>query len=251
MKVLECEKVTKVYNSFKDGQAVRALNNISLQVEKGDFIGVMGPSGSGKTTLLNILSGIDNATSGDIFINDKNIAKLKKDDLALFRRRNIGFVFQDFNLLDSLTIRENIGFPLTVDKVSPKIVDKKVDDLIDFLQLNKAANSYPYNVSGGQKQRTAVARALISEPKIIFADEPTGNLDSKSSNNIMNLFNKINLERKVTILMVTHDQFAASFCKKVIFIKDGEIQFEINSNGKRKEFFDKIIDSEAVIGGEY
>ncbi|SFD49270.1 ABC transporter ATP-binding protein [Clostridium uliginosum] len=251
MKILECEKLTKVYDAFKGAQAVRALNNVSFKVYEGEFIGIMGPSGSGKTTLLNILSGLDNGTSGNIFINNKNILKLKKDDLALFRRRNLGFIFQDFNLLDSLTIRENIGFPLTVDKVSPNLIDNKVDDLLNFLELKDIGNSYPYNVSGGQKQRTAVARALVSEPKIIFADEPTGNLDSKSSKNIMSIFTKINEERKATILMVTHDPFAASFCKKVIFIKDGQIEFEINSNGNRKEFFDKIIDSQAAIGGKY
>ncbi|GKX67659.1 ABC transporter ATP-binding protein [Inconstantimicrobium mannanitabidum] len=251
MKILECEKLTKVYDAFKGAQPVRALDNVSFTVQEGEFIGIMGPSGSGKTTLLNILSGLDNGTSGNIFINNKNILKLKKDDLALFRRRNLGFIFQDFNLLDSLTIRENIGFPLTVDKISPRLIDDKVDDLVDFLELNDIENSYPYIVSGGQKQRTAVARALVGEPKIIFADEPTGNLDSKSSKNIMTVFTKINKERKATILMVTHDPFAASFCKKIIFIKDGQIEFEINSSGNRKEFFDKIIDSQTAIGGKY
>lgn len=251
MTVLKCKGLSKIYGAYKSANAVKALNNIGFEVEEGEFIGIMGPSGSGKSTLLNILSGIDNATSGEIFINNENIVNFSKDKLALFRRRNLGFVFQDFNLLDSLTIRENIGFPLTIDKVKPKVIDDKVGELISFLGLEKIKNSYPYSVSGGERQRTAVARALVSNPKIIFADEPTGNLDSKSSKNVMNVFNEINEKRKVTILMVTHDQFAASFCKKVIFIKDGEIEFEINSNGDRKAFFDKIVDSQAAIGGKY
>ena len=251
MNVLECEKVTKIYDAFNEAQAAKALNNVSFKIKEGDFVGIMGPSGSGKTTLLNILSGLDKATSGNIFINNRDIVKLRKDEVALFRRRNLGFIFQDFNLLESLTIRENIGFPLTVDKIKPKLIDQKVDEIINFLEIKDIENSYPYNVSGGQKQKTAVARALISSPKVIFADEPTGNLDSKSSKTIMSIFTKVNEERKATILMVTHDPFAASFCKKIIFIKDGQIEFEINSNGDRKEFFDKIIDSEAAIGGKY
>ena len=250
MKVLECRRLSKVYDAFKGAQAVKALNNVSFKVEQGEFIGVMGPSGSGKTTLLNILSGIDDATSGEVFINGQDILTMKKDELALFRRKNVGFIFQDFNLLDSLTVRENIGFPLTVDRVKPKVIDDKVEELLKFLDLKEVENSYPYNISGGQKQRTASARALVADPKIIFADEPTGNLDSKSSKSIMEIFTKINKERNSTVLMVTHDPFAASFCKKIIFIKDGMIILEINSNENRKEFFDKIIEAQAVIGGE-
>ncbi|WP_027623805.1 ABC transporter ATP-binding protein [Clostridium lundense] len=250
MKVLECKKLMKVYDSYKGVEAVKALNNISFQVEEGEFVGIMGPSGSGKTTLLNILSGIDNATSGEVFINTINIIKMKRDKLALFRRRNIGFVFQEFNLLDSLNVRENIGFPLAVDKIKPNIIDDKVKELLDFLDIMNIEKSYPYNISGGQKQRVAVARALASDPKIIFADEPTGNLDSKSSMNIMRIFKKINDEKKATIVMVTHDPFAASFCKRIIFIKDGAIRLEINSDGDRKKFFDKVIESQGVIGGE-
>ena len=250
MKVLECRRLSKVYDAFKGAQAVKALNNVSFKVEQGEFIGVMGPSGSGKTTLLNILSGIDDATSGEVFINGQDILTMKKDELALFRRKNVGFIFQDFNLLDSLTVRENIGFPLTVDRVKPKVIDDKVEELLKFLDLKEVENSYPYSISGGQKQRTASARALVADPKIIFADEPTGNLDSKSSKSIMEIFTKINRERNSTVLMVTHDPFAASFCKKIIFIKDGMIILEINSNENRKEFFDKIIEAQAVIGGE-
>lgn len=250
MKVLECINLIKVYDAYKAKSATKALNNISFEVNNGEFVGVMGPSGSGKTTLLNIFSGIDSATSGKVFVNGKNVLTMKKDELAMFRRRNVGFVFQEFNLLDSLTVKENIGFPLTVDKVKSSKIDEKVNELLDFLQIKDVENSYPYNISGGQKQRTSVARALSTEPKIIFADEPTGNLDSKSSSNIMATFKKINEEKNSTIVMVTHDPFAASFCKKIIFIKDGSIRLEINSDGNRKNFFHKIIEAEGIIGGE-
>lgn len=250
MKILECKKLTKVYDAYKGADTVKALKNVSFYVEKGDFIAIMGPSGSGKTTLLNIFSGIDDATSGEVFINGNNIINMKKDKLALFRRRNVGFIFQDFNLLESLTVGENIGFPLAVDKIKPNKIENEVKELLEFFNIKHIENSYPYNISGGQKQRVAVARALIARPQIIFADEPTGNLDSKSSMNIMETFKKINEEKESTIVMVTHDPFAASFCKKIIFIKDGEIRLEINSNGNRKTFFDKIIEVEGVIGGE-
>lgn len=250
MKILECRKLTKIYDSYRKAGSVKALNNMSFKVESGDFLGIMGPSGSGKTTLLNILSGIDNATNGEVFIGDKNILKMKKDELALFRRKNVGFIFQDFNLLDSLTVRENIGFPMTVDRIKPNKIEDKVNELLKFFNIGGIKNSYPYNISGGQKQKTAAARALVSEPKIVFADEPTGNLDSKSSRNIMEIFKQINEERKTTILMVTHDPFAASFCKRIIFIKDGEIKLEMNSNGDGKKFFDKVIETEGAFGGD-
>ena len=250
MKALECRKLIKVYDAFKGAQAVKALNDVSFKVEDGEFLGVMGPSGSGKTTLLNILAGIDKATAGEVFIDGKNILTMKKDDMAIFRRNNIGFIFQEFNLLDSLTVKENIGFPLTLDKIKPKVIEDKVNKLIEYFGLKDVENSYPYNISGGQKQRTAEARALIKEPKIILGDEPTGNLDSKSSKNIMENFKKINEEKKATIVMVTHDPFAASFCRRIIFIKDGAIKLEINSNGNRKEFFDKVIEAQLVIGGQ-
>lgn len=250
MNVLKCKRVMKVYGAFRGVQSVKAINDLSFEVRKGEFLGIMGPSGSGKTTLLNILAGIDRVTSGDIYIDEKNIVQMKKDDMALFRRNNIGFIFQDFNLLDSLTIKENIGFPLTLDKIKPKIIEQKSDDLIQYLRLSNVKDNYLFNVSGGQKQRTAIARALINDPKIILADEPTGNLDSKSSKNTMEIFRNINNDKKSTIVMVTHDPFAASFCKRIIFIKDGKIHLEINSNGNRKEFFDKVVEAQMVIGGE-
>ncbi|GCD10753.1 ABC transporter ATP-binding protein [Clostridium tagluense] len=250
MEILQIKKLTKVYNAFKDAKEVIALNEVSFNVDKGEFIGIMGPSGSGKTTLLNILSGIDKATSGEVHINGQNIIKMKKDELALFRRRKVGFIFQDFNLLDSLNIKENIAFPLIIDKVNPKEIEQRAKDIMKYLGIEELQNKYPYNISGGEKQRTAAARALICEPSVIFADEPTGNLDSKSSKSIMTTFKNMNEEKSSTVIMVTHDAFAASFCKRIIFIKDGAIKLEIVSAGDRNKFFDKILEAQSVIGGE-
>lgn len=250
MSILECRNLTKIYDSYKKARSIRVLNKISFQVEVEDFLGIMGPSGSGKTTLVNILSGIDDATNGDVFINNNNISKMKKDELALFRRKNVGFIFQDFNLLDSLTIKENIEFPLILNKAKSSKIDSRVEELLEFLNIKDIQNSYPYNISGGQKQKTAIARAIAPKPSVIFADEPTGNLDSKSSMDVMTTFKKINVENASTIIMVTHDPFAASFCKKIIFIKDGQIKVEINSNGNRKTFFDKVIETQGIIEGE-
>lgn len=250
MEVLKVNDLSKVYNSYKGAKEVTALKGITLRVKRGDFVGIMGPSGSGKTTLLNLLSGIDQCTSGEIFIEDKNITYLSKEEMALFRRHSVGYVFQDFNLLDSLTISENIALPLILDKVDPKTIEVKLKELTAFFEIEHIQNKYPYHISGGQKQRVAVARALINDPAIVFADEPTGNLDSKSSRNIMNTLKKINDERNSTVLMVSHDPFAASFCKRIIFIKDGAIKMEIVSSGDRREFFDQILEAESMIGGE-
>jgi len=250
MEILQVKKLTKVYNAFKDAKEVIALNEVSFNVDKGEFIGIMGPSGSGKTTLLNILCGIDKATSGEVHINGQDIIKMKKDELALFRRRKVGFIFQDFNLLDSLNVKENIAFPLIIDKVNPTEIDRKAKDIMKYLGIEEIQKKYPYNISGGEKQRTAAARALICEPSVIFADEPTGNLDSKSSKSIMTTFKNMNEEKSATVIMVTHDAFAASFCKRIIFIKDGAIKLEIISAGDRSKFFDKILEAQSVIGGE-
>lgn len=250
MEILRVNNLTKVYSSYKGAKEVNALKGLNLTVDKGEFVGIMGPSGSGKTTLLNILSGVDKGTSGEIFIEDKEISKLKKDKLALFRRKKIGYIFQDFNLLDSLTLEENIGLPLILDKKNPHDIENRVGELMNFFYIGELKKKYPYHVSGGQKQRVAAARALINNPAIIFADEPTGNLDSKSANSIMETIKKMNDEIQSTVLMVTHDPFAASFCKRIIFIKDGAIKMEITSNGDRKKFFDKILEVQSVIGGE-
>lgn len=250
MEILKANNLTKIYNSYKGAKEVTALGGINLTINKGEFVGIMGPSGSGKTTLLNVLSGVDKSTSGQAIINNKDISKMKKDELALFRRKNIGYIFQDFNLLDSLTLQENIALPLILDKKNPNEIEKRVNELMNFFDIIDLKKKYPYHISGGQKQRVAAARALINNPAIIFADEPTGNLDSKSANNIMGTISKMNDEIKSTVLMVTHDPFAASFCKRIIFIKDGKIKMEIASNGDRKKFFDKILEVQSVIGGE-
>ena len=232
------------------GCVPRALNRISFSVDKGEFVCIMGPSGSGKTTLLNMLSGIDKLTSGKVSISDKDICEMSKNELALFRRKEIGYVFQDFNLLDSLTLKENIMLPMILDKKSADEMEKKSTELMKLFEIYDIANKYPYNISGGQQQRVAVSRALINNPSIIFADEPTGNLDSKSSKGIMQCFEKMNTELKATILVVTHDVFAASYCNRVIFIKDGKIHSEIVKKTTRKEFLDSIFNSLAVLDGE-
>lgn len=250
MEVLSVKNLTKVYSAYKGAKEMVALDGVSLSVDKGEFLGIMGPSGSGKTTLLNMISGVDKCTSGDIVLDGKNISKLSKDELALFRRKNIGYIFQDFNLLDSLTLKENISLPLILDKVESKKLDLRVKELMEFFDIYEFKEKYPYHISGGQKQRVAAARALVNNPAIIYADEPTGNLDSKSANNIMNTISKMNSETNTTVLMVTHDPFAASFCKRIIFIKDGKIKLEIVSTGDRKKFFDKILEVQSVIGGE-
>lgn len=248
--VLETKGLVKIYGGKDGSTSTHAIKGIDLKVENGEFIGVMGPSGSGKTTLLNILGGIDKSTSGYVKIMGKNIENLDKNELALFRRKNIGFIFQEFNLLDSLTLKENVILPLILDKKKSDFMEKKAKEIMEFFDIYDIGEKKPYNVSGGQQQRAAACRALINDPDIILADEPTGNLDSKSSNNVMKSLERMNEERQSTILMVTHDPFAASFCKRIIFIKDGKVHMEIVRKEGRKEFFDRILDCLAIIGGD-
>ena len=250
MELLIGKNISKVYGGQKGGTSTQALNGLDIEIKAGEFVGVMGPSGSGKTTLLNMLSGIDSPTTGSVGLEGKDIYTMDSDELALFRRRRMGFVFQEFNLLDSLTLRENIMLPLVLDKRDNKEMELLVEKVIKDFGIEEASKKYPYAVSGGQQQRAAVARAIVNSPAVVFADEPTGNLDSKSSKAVMNSFEKMNAEDKVTILMVTHDAFAASFCKRIIFIKDGAINMEIIKKRDRKEFFDNILDCLAVLGGE-
>lgn len=250
MSVVVAENLTKTYGEYKGVNATKALVGVSLLVNKGEFVAIMGPSGSGKSTLVNILSGITAPTSGRVFIGDQQIDTLTKDELALFRRRKIGFVFQEFNLLEHLTLKENVMLPMVLDHKKPEEILSKTEDVLDFLGIAESAEKYPASLSGGQEQRAAVARALMNEPEIIFADEPTGNLDSKSANAVMGCLKRLNEEKNATIMMVTHDVFAASFCKRVIFIKDGAINMEIVRKGSRKEFFDQILDCQAIVGGE-
>ncbi len=250
MSVLVAENITKTYGEYYGENVTRALAGVSITVEEGEFVAIMGPSGSGKSTLVNILSGITNATSGKVFIAGQQIELLTKDELATFRRRNIGFVFQEFNLLEHLNLEENVMLPMVLDNRKPEEITSKVSSVMEFLGIAESGKKYPASVSGGQQQRAAVARALINDPNIIFADEPTGNLDSKSANAVMRCMGTLNEEKNATIMMVTHDVFAASFCKRVIFIKDGSVNMEIRRKGTRKEFFDQILDCQAIVGGE-
>ncbi|TFD94413.1 ABC transporter ATP-binding protein [Jeotgalibacillus sp. R-1-5s-1] len=247
MVMLEASQLTKVYGN--EETATPALNGVNLSVEKGDFIAIMGPSGSGKSTLLNILSGLDQPTSGKVTIAGEPLENLKGDDLALFRRRKLGFVFQDFNLLDSLTVKENIILPMILEKKELGEMEEKVQELGGLFGIGSILNSYPYQVSGGQQQRTAVSRAMVNEPGIILADEPTGNLDSMSSESIMECFEKVVREMETTVILVTHDVFAASYAREVVFLKDGSIHSTIQRSGDRETFLRQILDAQRAFGG--
>ena len=247
--IVKVKNIEKYYGS--KGSITKAISNISFNVEEGEFVGIMGPSGSGKTTLLNCISTIDNVSSGNIFIADEDITKFKSKRLSKFRREELGFIFQDFNLLDTLTCYENIALALTILKVGHKDIDGKVKDVARALNIEKILNKYPYEISGGQKQRVACARAIITNPSLILADEPTGALDSKSSKMLLESLEILNKERKATIMMVTHDAFTASYASRILFIKDGKIFNEIvRGNDTRKEFFNKIIEVVTLLGGD-
>ena len=247
--VLEVKNVEKYYGNKSN--LTKALNNISFKVEKGEFVGIMGASGSGKTTLLNCISTIDRVTSGNIFINGLDITKLKGNNLNKFRREELGFIFQDFNLLDTLTAYENIALALTIQKVHAKEIDKRVKEVASKLEISDILKKYPYQISGGQKQRVASARAIITNPKLVLADEPTGALDSKSARQLLETFDVLNRSLGSTILMVTHDAFTASYADRIIFIKDGKIFNELTKgNSFRKQFFEKIIEVQTLLGGD-
>ncbi|WP_059104525.1 ABC transporter ATP-binding protein [Shouchella shacheensis] len=251
MSILQVKQLAKTYYPKKDGLAYKALARFDLQVEKGEFVGVMGPSGSGKTTLLNMLATIDQPTSGDIIINGTNPAQLTNNKLALFRRRELGFVFQDFNLLDTLTVRENILLPLALDKLSFKKMEERLERIAKLLNISEILDKRTSEISGGQQQRTACARAIIHEPSMILADEPTGNLDSKSARQVLDTLTSINQEQNATILMVTHDPTAASYCDRIVFIKDGEFFSEIRKGERQQAFFQNILDTLSVLGGDF
>ena len=246
MEILNIKNLKKVY-----GEKVisTALNNISFRIDNGEFVGIMGPSGSGKTTLLNLISTIDKPTSGTITLRGENILKLKGDDLALFRRRELGFVFQDFNLLNTLTIGENMILPLTLDNIDLKEQENRLNKVSKILGIQNLLDKRTYEVSGGQAQRTAIGRALINNPTLVLADEPTGNLDSASARDVMEYLEKINKEEKVTTMMDTHDPLAASYCNRILFIKDGEIYNEIYKGDNRIQFYQEIIDVLSLLGG--
>jgi putative ABC transport system ATP-binding protein len=246
MDMLRIERLSKVYG----GQvACCALNDVSFAIEEGEFVGIMGPSGSGKTTLLNVAAAIDKPTSGQVRINGKDPHRLRKNELARFRRRELGFIFQDFNLLNTLTVEENIVLPLTLEGERVKVMEEKVARLAERLGIASILKKRTYEISGGQAQRTAIARAIIHAPKLLFADEPTGNLDSKSSRDVMEILEEINRTDRTTMMLVTHDALAASYCSHVIFIKDGQIYNEIHRGDNRQAFFQRIIDVLSLLGG--
>lgn len=247
--ILQVESIEKYYGN--KGSLTKAVDRISFCVQKGEFVGIMGPSGSGKTTLLNCVSTIDTVTSGHIYINNKDITSLKKNALSKFRREELGFIFQDFNLLDTLTAHENIALALTIQKVKPSEINKRIQAVAQTLDILDVLQKYPYQMSGGQKQRVASARALITNPSLILADEPTGALDSKSSRMLLDSMEKLNKELNATIMMVTHDAFTASYAHRILFIKDGNIFNEIiRGNASRKEFFNQIIEVVTLLGGD-
>lgn len=247
--LLKIEKIEKYYGN--KSSLTKAIDNISFEVERGEFVAIMGASGSGKTTLLNCISTIDKVTSGNIWVDGQNITKLKSRELNRFRREELGFIFQDFNLLDTLTAYENIALALSIQNVKADEIDSRIKKAAYDLDIESVLGKYPYQMSGGQKQRVASARAIITNPKLVLADEPTGALDSKSAKMLLERFAHLNQELAATILMVTHDAFTASYSSRVIFIKDGRVFHEILRAGRsRKEFFDEIIEVVTMLGGD-
>ena len=248
-KILEVKNLEKYYGNRSN--LTKAIDNISFDVNKKEFLGIMGASGSGKTTLLNCISTIDKVTAGHIMVDEKDVTKIKGNSLNKFRREELGFIFQDFNLLDTLTCGENIALALTIQKVKPSEIERRVNDVAEKLDIKNILKKYPYQVSGGQKQRVASARAIITNPKLVLADEPTGALDSKSARQLLEAFDFLNKEMNTTILLITHDAFTASYANRILFIKDGKIFNEIvKGNDTRKEFFEKIIEVQTLLGGD-
>lgn len=247
--ILKVDNIEKYYGSRSS--LTKAIDNLSLSVEKSEFVAIMGSSGSGKTTLLNVISTIDHVTSGHIYVGGVDITKLKGNELNKFRREELGFIFQDFNLLDTLTAYENIALALSIQNKSAASIDTKIKKVAEELDIKSVLTKYPYQMSGGQKQRVASARAIITNPKLVLADEPTGALDSKSARMLLEKFNYLNNELGATILMVTHDAFTASYASRVVFIKDGQVFKELyKGDDTRKVFFDKIIDVVTLLGGD-
>lgn len=246
--ILKLENVEKYYGNKSN--LTKALDQVSFEVESGEFLGIMGASGSGKTTLLNCISTIDRVSAGRILVEGKEITGMKGNALNRFRREKLGFIFQDFNLLDTLTAYENIALPLSIQNVAPLKIDAKIGELTERLGIGEVMKKYPYQMSGGQKQRVAAARALIGDPALVLADEPTGALDSKSARSLLESMEGMNQNYDATILMVTHDAMAASFTTRVIFLKDGQIFNEVRrGTDTRKQFFDHIMDVVTLIGG--
>ncbi len=247
--VLKIDQIEKYYGNKSN--LTKAIDGISFEVGKGEFVAIMGASGSGKTTLLNCISTIDRVTSGHIYVDGEDVIKLKGNQLNRFRREELGFIFQDFNLLDTLTAYENIALALSIQNVKPNEIEMRIEEISRRLNIKDVLKKYPYQMSGGQKQRVASARAIITNPKLVLADEPTGALDSKSAKMLLESFEYLNESLKATILMVTHDAFTASYASRVIFIKDGKLFHELRKGDQsRKEFFDQIIDVVTMLGGD-
>lgn len=247
MDILQVKKLNKVYGGKV---SYRALSDISFNIQRGEFVGIMGPSGSGKTTLLNLIATIDTPTSGEVILEGNNPHNLKRSQLARFRRKQLGFVFQDFNLLDTLTIGENIVLPLTLEGKQITYMQNKLHAVAEKLGISQILNKRTYEVSGGQSQRAAIGRAIIHSPSLLLADEPTGNLDSRSSRNVMETLESINEKDGTTMMMVTHDPSAASYCHRVIFIKDGSLFNEVHRGENRQAFFQQIMDVLSLLGGD-
>lgn len=247
--ILQVDDIQKFYGN--KGNLTKAIDHISLSVKKGEFLGIMGASGSGKTTLLNCISTIDTVTSGHIYIEGKDITKLHGAPLSEFRGKKLGFIFQDFNLLDTLTAYENISLALSIAGMKPGDINERVLQVAKALNIQEVLEKYPYQMSGGQQQRVAAARAIVTNPAIVLADEPTGALDTNSSRMLLTMLTELNEQLDATILMVTHDAFSASYCKRILFIKDGKVFNELHrGEDTRKEFFAKILEVVSVLGGE-
>lgn len=247
--ILTVDDIQKYYGN--KGNITKAVDHISFTVDKGEFVGIMGASGSGKTTLLNCISTIDTVTSGHIWVEGEDITVLRGKQLSAFRRNKLGFVFQDFNLLDTLTAYENIALALSISGTKVSDIEKRVDDIAHALNITEVMKKYPYQMSGGQQQRVAAARAMVTNPAILLADEPTGALDSRSSRMLLTMLEELNKKLSATILMVTHDSFTASYCRRILFIKDGKIFNQIHRGQKsRKEFFGEIMEVVSLLGGE-
>lgn len=250
MNTVLCVKHLEKFYGGK-GNITKAVNDISFEVYEGEYIGIMGASGSGKTTLLNCISTIDRVTSGQVLIGDKDVTKLGASSLSKFRREQLGFIFQEFNLLDTLTGYENIALALTITKTPAKQIEERVKTVANFLNIADCIEKFPYQMSGGQQQRVAAARAIITNPMLMLADEPTGALDSKSSRVLLESFEQLNQSYQATILMVTHDAYAASYCKRILFLRDGKLFNElVRGNDSRAGFFEKIMEVIALLGGD-
>lgn len=247
--ILKLEHIQKYYGN--GGNITKAISGISFSVYEGEFVGIMGASGSGKTTLLNCISTIDTVSAGHIYLDGKDVTEIKEKEIARFRREKLGFVFQDFNLLDTLTMFENIALALTINKIPADEIERWVEEIAARFNISEIMGKYPYQVSGGQRQRCACARAIIHKPKLILADEPTGALDSHCARMLLNTMQEMNKQLDATILLVTHDAFSASYAERILFLKDGQIFTEIlKGDASRKEFFEKILDVLTIMGGD-